>query len=554
MFGRFKLTGKIVVAVLGTLLVTSAISFWITQRQVNQQQEEAFRDRLRQVTGMASTTRAWFSDNIDQMVPDHNFKHLTQVPVVVAWNVAQKYADAHNMSFRTPSLAPRDPKNHADAFEQRALEIFQKESSVKEYDERRVENGEEVMRYAQPVRVTNDCLMCHGDPVGAKDPFGYTKEGMKAGDLRGAFVIRASTASLVANAHANSLSIFILSLLTLLAAAGAIFFLVRKLVVKPLSASVRMANAIAANDLALDDLPVDSNDEIGEATVALNTMKNNLGRTVEAIAETATLVASAGEQLTATSQQIAAHSEETSSQVSVVAESTQQVNHGLQSISAGAGQMTSTIQSIASNAHDAATMAAGAVNTVQTANAAVGKLRESSEEIGEVIKVITSIAQQTNLLALNSTIEASRAGEAGRGFGVVAKEVKDLASQTAKATEDIGHKISAIQKDAKGAVDAIGSINEVIHKVSDISTSIASAVEEQSATTNEMTRNVTEAAKGSGEITHNIQGVEDAARGTSNSAHESKKAADDLAEMAVKLQNLVAQFKLKSKAAHAGGS
>jgi methyl-accepting chemotaxis protein len=136
----------------------------------------------------------------------------------------------------------------------------------------------------------------------------------------------------------------------------------------------------------------------------------------------------------------------------------------------------------------------------------------------------------------------------------VAKEVKDLASQTAKATEDIGHKIPAIQKDAKGAVEAIGSINEVIHKVSDISTSIASAVEEQSATTNEMTRNVTEAAKGSGEITHNIQGVEDAARGTSNSAHESKKAADDLAEMAVKLQNLVTQFKLKSKAAHAGRS
>src|SRR5689334_7833829 len=122
MFGRFKLTGKIVVAVLGTLLVTSAISFWITQRQVNQQQEEAFRDRLRQVTGMASTTRAWFSDNIDQMVLDHNFKHSTQVPVVVAWNVAQKYADAHNMSFRTPSLAPRDPKNHDEDLEQLALQ------------------------------------------------------------------------------------------------------------------------------------------------------------------------------------------------------------------------------------------------------------------------------------------------------------------------------------------------------------------------------------------------------------------------------------------------
>jgi methyl-accepting chemotaxis protein len=330
---------------------------------------------------------------------------------VVAWNVAQKYADAHDMKFRTPALAPRDPKNRADQFEQRALDIFQKDPSVKEYDERRFENGEEVLRYAQPVRITNDCLFGHGDPVGAKDPFGYTKEGMKVGDLRGAFVIRASTAGLVTNAYANSLAMFILSFLTLLAAAGAIFLQVRKLVVKPLSASLRMANAIAANDLALDDLALQSSDEIAEATIALNTMKNNLGRTVEAIADTAEHVASAGEQLTATSQQIATHSEGTSSQLSVVAESTQQVNHSLQSISAGAGQMTSTIQSIASNAHDAAMMAAGAVHTVQAANAAVGKLRKSSEEIGEVIKVVTSIAQQTNLLALNSTIEASRAGE-----------------------------------------------------------------------------------------------------------------------------------------------
>ena len=143
---------------------------------------------------------------------------------------------------------------------------------------------------------------------------------------------------------------------------------------------------------------------------------------------------------------------------------------------------------------------------------------ESSAEIGQVIKVITSIAQQTNLLALNATIEAARAGEAGKGFAVVANEVKELAKQTAKATEDISQKITAIQDDTKRAVDSIGSITAVIHQINDISSTIATAVEEQSATTNEMSRNVQEAAKGSRRNLNNIQGVATAAESTTRGA------------------------------------
>src|SRR5947209_7514340 len=182
------------------------------------------------------------------------------------------------------------------------------------------------------------------------------------------------------------------------------------------------------------------------------------------------------------------------------------------------------------------------------ANQTVSKLGESSVEIGKVIKVITSIAQQTNLLALNATIEAARAGEAGKGFAVVANEVKELAKQTAKATEDISRKIMAIQTDTKGAVEAIGSITGVIGHINDISGTIATAVEEQSVTTNEMTRNVADAATGSGEITRNIEGVAEAARGTSTSAQESQKAANDLADMAAHLRGMVGQFKIETSA------
>jgi len=551
MLKRTRLTAKIVLTIVVTLFVTSAISFWITQRRVNQQAEEAFRDKVRQITGMAHATQSWFSENLEVMVPGSEFKHLQQVPVVVAWSVAEKYAEAQEMTFRTPSLTPRNLKNQPDDFERRALESFQKNPGLKEYSERREENGEDVMRYAQPVRLTTDCLYCHGGPAGTKDPFGYTKEGMKAGDLRGAFSVKASSQGLVETSRANSFAIFLISLFTLLTAAGALFALVRKLVVKPLSAAVDLANAIADNNLALADLPVRSEDEIGEATWALNVMKNNLRRTVQAIAETAAHVSHASEDLTATSQQISANSAETSAQADVVSNAASHVSQNLQTVATGSEQMGASIQEIAKNATEAAKLATSAVGIVEATTATVSKLGDSSTEIGQVIKLITSIAQQTNLLALNATIEAARAGEAGKGFAVVANEVKELAKETAKATEDISRKIQAIQTDTKEAVEAIASISGVIHQINDISSTIATAVEEQNATTNEMSRNVSEAAQGSGEITSNIAGVAEAAASTSQGANDTQKQAQELVQLSGKLRHLVEQFKLAA-AAHDG--
>ncbi len=337
--------------------------------------------------------------------------------------------------------------------------------------------------------------------------------------------------------------------------------LIIRSITRAISCMLTVIQEIANKNLSIGDMEITSEDEIGKAGIALNGMKNSLREVIHAIADTAGHVASA-------SQQITANSEETSVQVNVVSQATRQVSQNLQSVATGADEMTSTIQSIATNAHEAAIVASNAVQTAQAANATVGKLGESSAEIGEVIKVITSIAQQTNLLALNATIEAARAGEAGKGFAVVANEVKELAKQTAKATEDIGRKIMAIQTDTKGAVEAISTISAVINQINDISSTIATAVEEQSATTNEMTRNVADAAKGSGAISNNIEGVAEAARGTSTSAQESQKAADELAEMAMQLRSLVAQFKIdasesgrpmaaaprvaRSMAAHAG--
>ncbi len=304
---------------------------------------------------------------------------------------------------------------------------------------------------------------------------------------------------------------------------------------------------IAAKNLEIDDVEVDSDDEIGRATSALNAMKNSLSDVIQMIANTAMRVAGASDELFAARAQITANSDETSAQANVVSQAAQGVSQNLRTVSTAAEEMVSTIQSIASNAHEAARVVSEAVQTTQAANATVAKLGRSSAEIGEVIKVITTIAQQTNLLALNATIEAARAGEAGKGFAVVANEVKELAKQTAASTEDISRKITAIQSDTNGAIEAIGTIAAVIDQVNYISGTIATAVEEQSATTNEMKRNVGEAAAGAHEISSSIEGVAKVAEGTSFRAQESQRAAQELAEVAKVLGQLMAQFKIKRR-------
>ena len=305
---------------------------------------------------------------------------------------------------------------------------------------------------------------------------------------------------------------------------------------------LEVVTAAAGGDLT-QEITVNGDDAIGQMGSGLKAFFDNLRKNIKQMATTAQTLASSSEEMTSVSQEMAGTAEETSAQANVVSAASHEVSKNVQTVATGTEEMESSIKEIAQNANEAARVAASAVQVADSANTTISKLGESSAEVGQVVKVITSIAEQTNLLALNATIEAARAGEAGKGFAVVANEDKELATQTARATDEISSKIQAIQNDTGSAVDAIGEISMIINQINDISNTIASAVEEQTATTAKIGRNVGEAAQGTTEITENINGVAQAAKDTSQGIGQTQTAGNELAKMAADLQTLVSQFK-----------
>ncbi len=336
-----------------------------------------------------------------------------------------------------------------------------------------------------------------------------------------------------------------LTVVGIVAIAGTLIFVIAvvftKRIISPVIKTMNLLEAVAAGQLT-GHLDVTSEDEIGRMGKALNQAVSRLRETIQTIGHNSTTLAGASSELASVSSKMTTDAELTSDKIGIASTSSDQITANAQTVAASTEQLSASINEIAKNTTDAARVANDAVSAAEKTNRTIAKLGESSAEIGKVINVITSIAEQTNLLALNATIEAARAGDAGRGFAVVANEVKELAKETAKATEDIGRRIEAIQGDTQNAVTAIGEISNIINQISDIQNTVASAVEEQTATTSEIGMRISEVAGGSSEITRNMTEVVQVAETTRTGASNAQNSAQDLTRMATELQRLVDQF------------
>ncbi|MET0388071.1 MAG: methyl-accepting chemotaxis protein [Polyangiales bacterium] len=310
---------------------------------------------------------------------------------------------------------------------------------------------------------------------------------------------------------------------------------------QPLAQVRDLFNAMAQRDLTVKvELP--NADEFGEMTQLAGTAIESVRELLRSLAEQSDALAGASEQLRVVSEHMSANAEETAAQAHVVTAASEQVSTSVQAMANSTDGLSANVREISRSTSDASEASSRAVMLAETADRAVNRLGESSAGIHKIVRVINTIAEQTNLLALNATIEAARAGEAGKGFAVVANEVKDLAAETGRATQDIVRRIETIRIDTQGAVEAIAEIRTFIGKISDVQSSIAAAIEQHSATTGQIARSLTEGVRGTTEISSNIGGVAEAARHTSSGASDAKNAATELARMAAELRRVINQF------------
>jgi methyl-accepting chemotaxis protein len=355
----------------------------------------------------------------------------------------------------------------------------------------------------------------------------------------GAFA--ASTAREAQDAYSSARSFTLVIIGMGLAVSLLLALWVARTVTRPVQRIRDVLDVVAGGDLRAR-VEVSGNDELAHAGDSLNRTLDSIGGVLSLVSASSTRLAEASDKLNVASDAIAVNAQTAAGQAHAVVTSAGEVAASVDTVATGSSQMETAIREIAHNATEAARVAGQAVDVAENTTKTVGKLGDSSQEIATVIKLINGIAEQTNLLALNATIEAARAGEAGKGFAVVASEVKELAQETARATEDISQRVEAIQADTAGAVEAISQISSVIGEINDFQATIAAAVEEQTATTNEMNRNVAEAASGSQDIAAAISSLAAGTQETNERVADAQRAAEELSRMSGELQDAVGRF------------
>ncbi|MEM9701030.1 MAG: methyl-accepting chemotaxis protein [Planctomycetota bacterium] len=494
-----------IAAAIASIVITASAALYVQYRSLQDQGVELTRSQLRGAVVQGEYLRSMVGelgekqafDEEKLMAEIHAGKPLEEstllktIPIVATWEAISSAAEESGFEFRIASRDARNPENDPTEYE---LGLLKELEETKAEEVFRVEDDR--MVFARPIRLTADCLSCHGNPANSPtgdglDRLGYPMENWKEGRMHGAFVLTSSKDDVNAATTAGLVSALTWMIPIALGVVVGFYLLTRTVIFAPLNRCARALSVLSTERLS------------------------SLGRSLREKAADTTVKATGS------------------------TEAANCVSSNAQSLTSAVEQFELSIREISANASQAVGVAQEAVEAADRTNETITRLGESSDKIGDVIKVIHSIAEQTNLLALNATIEAARAGEAGKGFAVVANEVKELAKETGKATEDIVARVKTIQADTGGAIEAIDRVGEIIGRINESQNAIAGAVEQQTAMTAEISRNISAVAGGSGDIAREVSAIADAARRTTSDSEETLDASDGVQALAAELLKLV---------------
>ncbi|MBM4060119.1 MAG: methyl-accepting chemotaxis protein [Planctomycetes bacterium] len=502
------------------------------------------------------------------------------IPVVAGIEAAKGAARAAGMDLTVTALAARNP-DHDPGRDQRggafrSALLAELTAQVQRGGDDvlwRVDQQNDTLVFQHAIELSQSCMPCHGDPAKSKsgdgkDPLGFRMENWRPGDVHGAYEVRTPLGPVRAAARATALQVAGLGALVGLLGVGALILVLRRSIATPIQRAIATLRQ-GEGDLRIR-LDATRQDELGDLGRWCNHFLGQIQGVLAGIARHAGGVLAAANQLDASAAelsqgasrtgvqagQVAAAAEELSANITSVGKSGETMAATFRTVAAAVEQMTASIAEVAKGADAAASVAGQAETLTRQSSTRISELGAAANEIGRVVETIQDIAEQTNLLALNATIEAARAGEAGKGFSVVANEVKDLARQTAEATQDIRARIERIQGTTKESVTSIAAIDGIIAQVSRSSQTIAASVAEQRSATQEISRNlvqntaaievvsrsVTESATASQDITKGVAEVDAMARSAAAGAEQSQAAARALRGFAEQLQELVGKF------------
>ena len=536
-----------------------------------------------QVAAQFKTIRSYYTENVvNKLVKEGTFKasydHKTNdkaipLPATLMHDLSALLADKDtNINLYSTYPFPDRKDRKLDEFQQQAWEFLSVDPKAT-FSRTEVRNGKQTVRIAVADTMSaQSCINCHNsDPRSPKTDW-------KLGDLRG--VLEVTSVIDPELAHGSTLSqLIVLGAIFIGLALSGVTHLVTRGVTVPLRGMVDAMGKLAHGNFDVVLPGLGRKDEIGAMAKAVELfkataverarleaeqaeakeragtterkaeMRRLADRFEAAIGNIVNAVSLASTELEATSTSLTNNVETTRKLSAVVTGAAQEASSNVQSVTTATEELSSSVSEISRKVHESSEIAGDAVRQAERTDARVTELSNAATRIGNVVKLITTIAQQTNLLALNATIEAARAGEAGKGFAVVASEVKTLATQTAKATDEIAAQISQMQAANGDSVTAIKEIGSTIGQLSEIAMSMASAVEEQNATTKEIARNIEHAAKSAARVADNISDVNRAASETGSASSRVLAAAQALTSEGSKLKTEVARFLATVRAA-----